>query len=116
MPTDPAIQRVHAREVLDSRGRPTVEVEIACAGGAWGGAIAPPGASTGRHQAPGPRGGAPARHAGLGVRKAVANVREVLAPAVRGLSAADQGAVDGVLRALDPTPAKARLGANAVLG
>src|SRR4051794_23179747 len=114
--TDPTIRHVHAREVLDSRGTPTVEVEVFCAGGAWGRAIVPSGASTGRHEAVELRDGDPARYGGKGVRRAVANVREVLGPCVVGMPATDQAAVDRALCGRDGTPNKSRLGANAVLG
>jgi enolase len=114
--TDPTIVRIHAREVLDSRGRPTVEVEVHCRGGAWGRAIVPSGASTGRHEAVELRDGEPSRHGGMGVRRAVGNVRDVLAPKVCGVSALEQPAIDGLLCALDGTPNKGRLGANALLG
>jgi enolase len=110
------IVRVHAREVLDSRGNPTVEVDVILHGGARGRAIVPSGASTGRHEAVELRDGDPARHGGKGVRRAVANVRDVIAPRLLGLSAADQAALDRTLCELDGTPNKARLGANAILG
>src|SRR5947209_10125089 len=115
MSSDATIVRVHAREVLDSRGRPTVEAEVWTRGGALGRAIVPSGASTGTHEAVELRDGDPARHGGKGVRKAVANVRDVLGPAVVGKSATDQAGVDRRLIELDGTPNKARLGANAVL-
>src|SRR5947209_4834243 len=115
MTTD-TIARLHAREVLDSRGRPTVEAEVFTASGAVGRASVPSGASTGRHEAVELRDGDPARHGGLGVRRAVANVREILGPAVVGMSAAGQAEVDRRLCELDGTPDKGRLGANAVLG
>jgi enolase len=111
-----AISRVHAREVLDSRGNPTVEVEVHCRGGAWGRALVPSGASTGRHEAVELRDGDPARYGGKGVRRAVANVREQIAPRLLGLPAADQARIDRLLCDLDGTPNKSRLGANAVLG
>jgi enolase len=111
-----AISRIHAREVLDSRGNPTVEVEVHCRGGACGWAIVPSGASTGRHEAVELRDGDPARYGGKGVRRAVANVREQIAPALLGMSAAEQARIDGTLCELDGTPNKARLGANAILG
>jgi enolase len=116
MTTDPALTRVHAREVLDSRGNPTVEVEVHCAGGAHGRAIVPSGASTGRHEAVELRDGDPARYGGKGVRKAVTNVREVLAPRLLGIPATEQEGIDRVLCELDGTPNKSRLGANAILG
>jgi enolase len=115
-PSDPAITRVHAREVLDSRGNPTVEAEVSCAGGAFGRAIVPSGASTGRHEAVELRDGDPARHGGKGVRLAVANVRQVLGPALLGRPATEQAAIDQTMCELDGTPNKSRLGANAILG
>jgi enolase len=102
--------------VLDSRGNPTVEVEVFCAGGAQGRAIAPSGASTGRHEAVELRDGDPTRFGGKGVRLAVANVREALGPRLIGLPASDQGLIDRTLCELDGAPNKARLGANAILG
>ncbi len=111
-----AVAHVHAREVLDSRGNPTVEVEIRCRGGAAGRAIVPSGASTGRHEAVELRDGDPARYGGKGVRKAAAHVREVIAPKVVGLPATDQALIDRTLIDLDGTPNKSRLGANALLG
>jgi enolase len=109
------ITAVVAREVLDSRGRPTVEVEVHC-GAARGRAIVPSGASTGRHEAVELRDGDPGRFAGQGVLRAVDNVRTVLGPAVIGCGAADQIALDELLCAVDGTPDKSRLGANAILG
>jgi len=110
------ITRIHAREVLDSRGNPTVEVEVHCRGGAWGRAIVPAGASTGRHEAVELRDVYPVRYSGKGVRRAAANVHEQIAPPVIGLSAGDQRLIDRTLCELDGTPDKARLGANAILG
>jgi enolase len=110
------IRHVHARQVLDSRGNPTVEVEVHGAGGATGRAIVPSGASTGRHEAVELRDGDSAHFGGRGVRRAVANVRDVLGPAVVGMSASAQEDIDRRLIALDGTPNKAKLGANAVLG
>jgi enolase len=110
------ITRIHAREVLDSRGRPTVEVEVTATGGAFGRAIVPSGASTGRHEAVELRDGEQRRYAGLGVRKAVNHVREVIAPALLGLPVADQEEIDRMMCRLDGTPNKSRLGANAILG
>jgi enolase len=110
------IVRVHAREVLDSRGRPTVEVEVHTDSGAVGAAIVPSGASTGAAEAVELRDGDPARYGGLGVLQAVGNVRRVLGPAVAGLDAADQATIDARLVELDGTPQKSRLGANAILG
>ena len=111
-----SIVRVHPRQVLDSRGNPTVEVEVRCAGGAFGRAMVPSGASTGRHEAVELRDGDPADFGGKGVRRAVANIRERIAPRLVGLSAADQGLIDRTLCDLDGTPNKANLGANALLG
>jgi enolase len=110
-----AICAIRAREVLDSRGNPTVEVEVHCTGG-WGRAIVPSGASTGKHEAVELRDGDPTRFGGKGVRRAVANVHEQLAPRLIGLPATDQRLIDDTLRALDGTPQKSRLGANALLG
>src|SRR5438270_6367312 len=114
--TDPAITRIHAREVLDSRGTPTVEVEVRGAGGAWGRAIVPSGASTGRHEAVELRDGDRARYGGKGVRRAVANVNETIAPCLLGRPVTDQAGIDRRLCELDGTPNKSRLGANALLG
>ncbi len=111
-----AITRVQAKEVLDSRGNPTIEVEVTCQGGAWGRAIVPSGASTGRHEAVELRDGDPARYGGKGVRRAVAHVRHEIALRIVGLPASDQAHIDQTLRRIDGTANKARLGANAVLG
>lgn len=111
-----SITRVHAREVLDSRGNPTVEVEIHCEGGATVWAIVPSGASTGTHEAIELRDDDPRRYRGKGVRKAVSHVREVLGPAILGMDVAEQSAIDEKLCLLDGTPNKSRLGANAILG
>ena len=111
-----AIESVHAREILDSRGRPTVEVEVSLAGGVRAAASVPAGASRGRHEAVELRDGDPGRYRGLGVRRAVANVNEILGPAVAGLDVQDQAALDAALIAADGTPDKSRLGANALLG
>jgi enolase len=110
------IESVHAREILDSRGYPTVEVSVGLAGGAVGSAAVPSGASTGEREAVELRDGEPKRYAGKGVLRAVANVNDVLAAAVRGLDAADQATVDATLIARDGTENKGRLGANALLG
>jgi enolase len=111
-----AIATVRGREVLDSRGNPTVEVEVRLSGGAWGRAIVPSGASTGAHEAVELRDGDKARYGGKGVLRAVANVNGELAAAVAGRDALDQAGVDRVLIDLDGTPNKGRLGANALLG
>ncbi len=110
------IDRVHGREVLDSRGNPTVEVEVRCRGGARGRAGVPSGASTGRHEAVELRDGDTLIYGGKGVLRAVANVRDVIGPRLVGMPVTDQAAIDGVLCELDGTPNKSRLGANAVLG
>ncbi len=108
------IARVHAREILDSRAFPTVQAEVELAGGASGTAAVPSGASTGEREAVELRDGDPKRYAGKGVRRAVANVNDVIAPALVGLEA-DQNLVDAKLLALDGTDNKGKLGANAVL-
>ena len=110
------ITRIHAREVLDSRGNPTVEVEVHCDNGSMGRAIVPSGASTGKHEAVELRDGDPIRYGGKGVRKAVANVKEKLAPHILGLDPREQERIDKLLCELDGTPNKANLGANAILG
>src|SRR5262249_16818902 len=109
------ITNVHAREILDSRGRPTVEAEVFLSTGKRGRASVPSGASTGTHEAAELRDRDPKRYAGLGVRQAVANVRLVLGPGLRGFCIEDQARIDQRLRDLDGTPNKARLGANAIL-
>ena len=109
------ISDVHARQILDSRGNPTVEVDVTLASNAWGRAAVPSGASTGEFEAVELRDGAP-EWKGLGVTKAVANVNGELAKAVTGLGAVDQGGLDRAMIELDGTPNKARLGANAILG
>ena len=95
---------------------PTVEVEVHCNGGAMGRAIVPSGASTGKHEAIELRDGDPNDYAGKSVRKAVANVQTILAPALLGKAASDQADIDHLLCDLDGTPDKSRLGANAILG
>ncbi len=111
-----SIERVHAREILDSRGNPTVEVEVVLECGTRGRAAVPSGASTGAFEAFELRDGDKARYRGKGVLKAVANVNDVIGPALRGLNADDQAALDARLIALDGTPNKGKLGANALLG
>jgi len=111
-----AIELVDAREILDSRGNPTIEVDVGLADGSVGRAAVPSGASTGAHEAAELRDGDPKRFAGKGVRKAVASVTDVIGPAITGLDAADQAGLDDVLVELDGTPSKSRLGANALLG
>jgi enolase len=110
------ISKIHAREVLDSRGNPTVEVEMHCASGVLGKAIVPAGASTGKAEAHELRDGDPARYDGRGVLKAVRHVNDVLAPAIICLDPAEQATIDERLCELDGTPQKSRLGANALLG
>ncbi len=111
-----AIRRVHGREILDSRGNPTVEVDMELASGAHGRAAVPSGASTGTREALELRDGVKTRYHGKGVRKAVENVNRVIGPKVVGLDAADQAALDEFLIRLDASPNKSRLGANALLG
>jgi len=105
-----------AREILDSRGNPTVEVEVKLDSGALGRADVPSGASTGENEAVELRDGDAKRYLGKGVTKAVANVNEVIAPEIEGLNATDQVGIDALLRQLDGTPNKGNLGANAILG
>lgn len=107
---------VYAREVLDSRGNPTVEVEVTLDNGVMGRAIVPSGASTGENEALELRDGDKARFQGKGVLKAVKNVNDVIAPAMIGLDVADQALIDKTLLELDGTPFKSNLGANAMLG
>jgi enolase len=108
------IEHVHARQILDSRGNPTVEVELSLGSGAWGRAAVPSGASTGEFEATELRDGGTA-WLGKGVGKAVANVNDEIGPAIRGQDASAQAALDRMLIALDGTPNKSRLGANAIL-
>jgi len=109
------IIEVHAREILDSRGNPTLETEVVLASGARGRAAVPSGASTGEHEAVELRDGDPARYGGKGVLEAVKNVNEVIGPRLEGYSAEDQIAVDAEMMELDGTPNKSKLGANAIL-
>ena len=111
-----AIARVHARQLLDSRGNPTLEVDVVLESGAFGRAAVPSGASTGEHEAVELRDGDPTVYLGKGVLGAVANVNGEIADAVAGLDASDQRALDAILIELDGTPTKSRLGANAILG
>jgi enolase len=111
-----AIERVWARQILDSRGNPTVEVDVTLSSGAFGRAAVPSGASTGVHEAVELRDGDADVFGGKGVLRAAKNVGEVIAPAVNGLDAADQAALDGRLLELDASPNKSNLGANALLG
>ncbi|WP_312258452.1 phosphopyruvate hydratase [Romboutsia ilealis] len=110
------IELVYAREVLDSRGNPTVEVEVALESGSVGRAIVPSGASTGAFEAVELRDGDKGRYLGKGVEKAVANVNEIIAPELEGMDAFDQPAIDALMIELDGTHNKGKLGANAILG
>jgi enolase len=110
------IVHIHAREILDSRGNPTVEVEVNLESGAVGRAAVPSGASTGEREAVELRDGDPRRFRGKGVKKAVENVNTLIAQAIVGLEALDQSQVDQTLCRLDGTPTKGKLGANALLG
>ena len=110
------ITTIHAREILDSRGNPTLEAEVTLADGSFGRAAVPSGASTGTREAVELRDGDKTRYLGKGVRKAVANVNDVIAPALTGFDAADQAGLDARLIDLDGTDTKAKLGANALLG
>ena len=110
------ISRVHAREILDSRGNPTIEVDVRVESGALGRAAIPSGASTGEHEAWELRDGNKSRFGGKGVKKAVANVNDKIAPAIKGWDVLDQAKIDKKLIELDGTPNKSDLGANALLG
>ena len=110
------IENIKAREILDSRGNPTLEVEVKLSNGAAGHAAVPSGASTGKYEAIELRDGDDSRFNGMGVLKAVANVNEYIAAAIVGMSATDQEAIDHKLMELDGTANKSRLGANAILG
>jgi enolase len=111
-----SIRKIHAREILDSRGNPTVEVEVHLEGGGFGRAAVPSGASTGEHEAWELRDGDKKRYGGKGVMKAVAAVNETIAPILVGFNALEQARIDQEIIALDGTPNKKRLGANALLG
>ncbi|MBR5228175.1 MAG: phosphopyruvate hydratase [Clostridia bacterium] len=110
------IQKVHAREVLDSRGNPTVEVEVTLEDGAFGRAIVPSGASTGAFEAVELRDGDKSRYLGKGVTKAVDNVNGIIAPKIQGMNAFEQEVIDETMIELDGTTNKGKLGANAILG
>ena len=110
------IEKVHAREILDSRGNPTVEVEVTLDNGVMGRASVPSGASTGENEALEFRDGDKNRFGGKGVLKAVANVNDVIAPALKGWNVLEQRAIDYKMLELDGTPTKSKLGANAILG
>jgi len=113
---DTTIDEIIAREILDSRGNPTIEVEVVLADGSWGRAAVPSGASTGAHEALELRDEDPQRYGGKGVLKAVQNVNELIADELFGWDATDQLGIDAYLLELDGTPNKERLGANAILG
>ncbi len=113
---DTTITMIHGREILDSRGNPTVEVEVVLADGSWGRAAVPSGASTGVHEALELRDGDKSRYNGKGVLKAVENVNTVLAEELIGWDATEQMAIDQRMLELDCTPNKSKLGANAILG
>ena len=110
------IEKIHAREILDSRGNPTVEVEVTLENGVMGRAAVPSGASTGENEALELRDGDKERYLGKGVLKAVDNVNKVIAPALKGNCVLEQRAIDYKMLALDGTPTKSKLGANAILG
>jgi enolase len=110
------IKNLTAREILDSRGNPTLEVEAILESGSTGRAAVPSGASTGKYEAVELRDGDKSRYNGKGVLKAVANVNGTIAKAIIGMSATDQGKIDRTLIELDGTPDKSKLGANAILG
>ncbi len=114
--SDATIEMIRGREVLDSRGDPTVAVDVFLASGAVGTAMVPSGASTGAHEAVELRDGDKKRYGGKGVLKALGNVDDVIAPELVGEQASDQSAIDSVLRELDATADKSKLGANAMLG
>src|SRR5262249_48540517 len=110
------IQTIHGREILDSRGNPTVEVDVRLDGGALGRAAVPSGASTGEHEAWELRDGDRKRYAGKGASKAVVNVNEKIGPAITGWNARDQAKIDNAMIKIDGSPNKKNLGANAILG
>jgi len=111
-----SISQIHAREILDSRGNPTIEVDVRLEHGALGRAAVPSGASTGEHEAWELRDGYRSRFGGKGVKKAVANVNNRIAPVLKGWDAREQARIDNKLIELDGTPNKKNLGANALLG
>src|ERR1051325_6703822 len=109
------IESINAREILDSRGNPTIEAEVTLVGGEMGRAAVPSGASTGEHEAVELRDQDARRYGGKGVLKAVENVNEIIAPALDGMDALDQAEIDQALIRLDGTATKSKLGANALL-
>ena len=110
------IIQVTGREILDSRGNPTIEAEVVLESGVIGTAAVPSGASTGENEALELRDGDPKRYGGKGVLKAVENINDKIAPAIIGMSALEQRAIDKTMIELDGTPTKSNLGANAILG
>ncbi len=114
--SDTIITAIHAREILDSRGNPTLEADVYLAGGAVGRAAVPSGASTGEHEAVELRDGVKGRYLGKGVAKAVSNVNNIIAPELVGFNSLDQISIDKLMCQLDGTPTKGKLGANAILG
>ena len=110
------INKIKAREILDSRGNPTIEVEVHCSDGAFGRAMVPSGASTGEHEALELRDGEKRRYMGKGVLRAVKNVHDMIAPRLEGLEVRDQALIDRAMIELDLTETKSRLGANSILG
>ncbi|HRD18680.1 MAG TPA: phosphopyruvate hydratase, partial [Candidatus Marinimicrobia bacterium] len=110
------IIEVNAREILDSRGNPTIEVEVLTESGFYGSAAVPSGASTGEHEAVELRDGDKSRYLGKGTLKAVQNVNDIIAPEIIGEDVLDQAWIDNLMIELDGTPNKAKLGANATLG
>lgn len=110
------IQSIHARQILDSRGNPTIEVDVYTENGAFGRAAVPSGASTGVNEAVELRDGDKSKYLGKGVLKAVSNVNDVIAPELLGLSIFEQNTIDQIMIGLDGTPTKSKLGANAILG
>src|SRR5690242_12095875 len=111
-----AIIDIHGREILDSRGNPTVEVDVLLEDGSMGRAAVPSGASTGAHEAVELRDGDKSRYLGKGVQKAVAAVNDEICDALMGFEAEEQRVIDAIMNELDGTPNKSRLGANAILG
>ncbi len=111
-----SIASITAREIIDSRGNPTIEVDVRLASGALGRAAVPSGASTGEHEAIELRDGDKKRYSGKGVQNAVANVKSKIGPALVGYDACDQVGIDRTMIALDGTKTKSKLGANAILG
>ena len=110
------IAKIKGREILDSRGNPTVEVDVTLESGTMGRASVPSGASTGEHEALELRDGDKTRYGGKGVLKAIDNINNIIAPALTGMDSSDQRGIDMAMLALDGTPTKSKLGANAILG